>query len=122
MKNHNCWQVLVCLVTLVDRRKEVTLGDKKNRFIILLVLHARIGVAPVGVVISGKMAIYIRLIMLLIKIILYPILKCLSSILGKLRKPIEQDYSCNIVLVTGAAQGIGKALAIEVSHSVCLMF
>ena len=93
----------------------------ENRFVYMLM-----GVVSfVGRGHFNKMAIYIRLIMLLIKILLYPFIKCLSSVLGKLRKPIEQDYSCNIVLVTGAAQGIGKALAIEVSPKlqiVCLMF
>ncbi len=65
------------------------------------------------------MAIYTSIytiISILTRILLYPFLKCLSVFVGLIRKKAETDYSCNIVLVTGAAQGIGKALAVEVSY------
>ena len=65
-----------------------------------------------------EMTNFVRLLLLLAKILLYPFIKCLSLLLSKIRRRSQQDYSCNIVLVTGAAQGIGKALAIEV----CFLF
>ena len=58
----------------------------------------------------------LRLIKVLIQIITLPFCKCLSPFLKPFRRhPPKPDYSCDIVLVTGAAQGIGKALALEVS-------
>lgn len=58
------------------------------------------------------------LLHLLLKLFLYPIHKCLTFVIALLRKDIEHDYSCDVVLITGAAQGIGKALANEVSFTI----
>ena len=68
---------------------------------------------------SQNMAVFwtlLRLVKVLIQIIALPFCKCLSPFLKPFRRhPPKPDYSCDIVLVTGAAQGIGKALSLEVS-------
>ena len=67
---------------------------------------------------SNKMATLFLLLKLFLKLIIYPFYKCLLAALTPFIKTKKRsDYSCNIVLITGAAQGIGKALASEVREN-----
>ena len=48
---------------------------------------------------------------------IYPFIKCLIGIFKRKKRP---DYSRDIVLITGAAQGIGKQIALQVNICVII--
>ncbi len=59
------------------------------------------------------------LIKLLYLVFLDPFLQCL---IGMFKRKKELDFTSDIVLVTGAAQGLGKAIANEVSISALVLY
>ena len=62
---------------------------------------------------AGFVSGVLVLLQLLYYTFIYPLIKCLIGIFKRKKRP---DYSRDIVLITGAAQGIGKEIALQVIY------